>query len=143
MNNTPDYRQKQIMTATRMELVLMLYDECIRSLQRAEQAFNEEGPKQVEAVSNAILHAENIITELAVSLDMEKGGDVAHNLHRLYDFMLHHLSRANVRKTRQPIVEVRDMLGELRDAWRQIAEKEPLGEQNPLAHPQASLSVAG
>ncbi len=110
-----------------MELVLMLYDECILALDRAQEAFDIETPDKIEKINNNILRAQNIITELVVSLDMDKGGEVAENLQRLYDFMMDHLSQANIAKQRQPVIEVRNMMNELRDAWKEISTQEPLG----------------
>lgn len=126
MPATTKYQKTQIMTASPMELILMLYDECIASLERAERAFDEiEGPDRIQHVNNAVLHAEDIITELSISLDLEKGGAVAENLQRLYEFMTYHLSQANVKQQRQPITDVKKMLTDLREAWQKVAAQEP------------------
>ena len=125
MYNARKYQETQVMTASPMQLVIMMYDECVQSLERAENAFNTEGPDRIQHVNNHILHAEDVITELAVSLDMEKGGEIAKNLHRLYDFMIFHLSEANVKQKIEPIREVKKMMHELREAWSKVAEQEP------------------
>ena len=127
------YRNTQVMTASPMTLVLMLYDECIRSLKQAEEAFGTEGHERFQKINNHVLHAQDIVTELAVSLDMEKGGKVAGSLQRLYEFMASHLSRANAQKTAKPIRDVREMMEELREAWATVADEEPhdnAGQQN-------------
>ena len=105
MPSAQDYRRTQIMTASPMQLILMLYDEAIRSLTAAEKAFDQqvEPTARFEAINNNLLHAQDIITELALSLDMEKGGNIAGNLQRLYEFMVHHLSEANTKKERSPV----------------------------------------
>jgi flagellar protein FliS len=125
MYNARKYQETQVMTASPMQLVLMMYDECLQTLERAENAFAIEGPERIQNINNLILHAEDIITELAVSLDMEKGGEIAKNLHRLYDFMIFHLSQANVKHVVQPVREVRKMMLELREAWGKVADQEP------------------
>ena len=76
MATAKKYRQTQVMTASPMELVMMLYDECIRALDNAEKAFEIAEPDNIQEVNNNILHAQDIITELTVSLDMEKGGEI-------------------------------------------------------------------
>ncbi len=125
MYNARKYHETQVMTASPMQLIVMMYDECIQTLDRAEAAFGMEEPDRIQNINNNILHAEDIITELAVSLDMEKGGEIAKNLHRLYDFMIFHLSQANIKHELQPIREVRKMMGELREAWGKVADQEP------------------
>jgi flagellar protein FliS len=136
------YQEINVTTASPMELVLMLYDECIRSLEKAEAAFDIAGPERIEAVNNTLLHAQDIITELAVSLDFEKGGEIAKNLQRLYDFMVNHLSYANVNKAPKAVSDVRKMMTELRDAWREIAKQESAREETPAAV-TGSFRIAG
>jgi flagellar secretion chaperone FliS len=123
MPSTETYRSTHIMTATPMELITMLYDECVSALNKAEEAFKIEGPERFQEISNNILHAQDIITELSVSLDMEKGGQIASNLQRLYDFMITHLCSANTRKVVQPVIEVREMMADLGETWKKVAEQ--------------------
>ena len=125
MTTAENYRNTQIMTASPMQLVLMLYDECIRALKVAEKAFAVNSPQNVEKISQNLLQAHNVITELTVSLDMEKGGEIATNLHRLYDFMSDHLMEANIRKTVKPVQDVLDLMTGLRETWGKVAEQEP------------------
>jgi flagellar secretion chaperone FliS len=120
MSNVREYRENKVKTASPMQLILLLYDECLRSLSKAQKAFDIDGPERFETIGNHLLHAQDIITELAVSLDMEQGGEVAKNLHNLYDFMVNHLSDANVKKQPQAIADVQKMMTELREAWQQV-----------------------
>ncbi len=116
------------MTASPLELILILYNECISSLQKAEDAFDRgdiSDASRFQEISNNILHAEDIITELSISLNMEQGGEVAQNLYKLYDFMISHLSEANVQKIKQPITEVRKLMMELQESWKQVDREHP------------------
>ncbi|MBN1676884.1 MAG: flagellar export chaperone FliS [Kiritimatiellae bacterium] len=142
MPGTEDYRRTHVMTASPMELILMLYDEAIRSLTTAEKALAVTGddPGRFEAINNALLHAQDVITELSVSLDMERGGEIAVNLQRLYDFMVHHLAEANAKKALQPVKDVREMLNDLREAWEQVTKKE-LPRTETAAPPQRKDNV--
>lgn len=138
------YQQTQVLTASPMELILMMYDECIQTLEKAEKAFAIEGPERYQEINNTILHAEDIITELSVALDMEKGGEIAQTLHRLYDFMLHHLGEANTKHQAGPVRDVRKMLMEIREAWVKVAEQEPARDDNTMAAGvQGGISVNG
>lgn len=120
------YQKTAVTTATAIELVLMVYDECIRSLNKAEEAFKLEGPERIEQIGNHLLHAQDSITELLISLDMERGGEIAINLARLYDFMMTHLSQANLKKEIEPVREVKEMMADLRGTWGQVAEQAPM-----------------
>ncbi|QBG47394.1 flagellar export chaperone FliS [Verrucomicrobia bacterium S94] len=139
------YQKIAVNTATAMELVLMVYDECIRSLEKAEEAFKLEGPERIEPIGKHLRHAQNAITELSVSLNMEQGGEIAENLSRLYDFMINHLSRANVKKELQPVRDVKDMMVDLREAWVQVAEQAPVLSPEPPSgsHGGGRISLAG
>lgn len=143
MNNVNNYRQTHISSASPMELVLMLYDEAIRSLSKAEESFTVTTPERFETIHQNIMHAQNVITELAVSLDMGRGGEIAANLQRLYDFMHHHLCHANARKIVEPIREVRLMLEELRDAWKTVAKSEVQTNGRSAATGPGGLLAAG
>ena len=131
MYQTNSYQQTDILTASPMELIVMLYDECIRTLEKAEAAFAEDGPSRIPEVGKHLLHAQDIICELAVSLDMENGGEIAENLHRLYDFAISHISTANVKQKVQPVRDVMGMMKELREAWQQIMKDQHQIETQP------------
>lgn len=143
MPSTNKYLETQVMTASPMQLILMLYDECIQSLEQAENAFGLPEEERIETVNNHILHAEDIITELAVSLDMEQGGEIAQNLQRLYDFMLDHLSDANVKKEVRNVVEVKNMMVELRESWQKVSEQESKKESDFTPSRKSHIMVNG
>jgi flagellar secretion chaperone FliS len=137
-----NYRNTHIMTASPMQLVLMLYDECIRALKAAEEAFAGSPPENVEIISRNLLQAQNVITELIVSLDMEKGGEIAGILQRLYDFMTEHLIEANLKKKLKPVQDVLEMMTGLRETWRKVAEKEPRPEPDAPVPPVGVGNIA-
>ena len=124
MNKIGKYVANQVLTASPAELILMLFNEGIRSLNKTEDAFALETPERIAVIHNHLMHAQDVVRELSYSLDMEKGGDLAKNLGQLYDFLLRHLIQANIDKKLQPVVEVREMLITLRDAWQHVVEKD-------------------
>jgi len=112
------YKQQSILTATPGQLVVMLYDGCLRFLNQA--AYAMRGGDITE--SNARLsRAEAIIEELHSTLDMEKGGVVASRLQGIYVFCSKHLLDARRNREPENIEKVSELLAELRDAWAQIA----------------------
>ncbi len=100
----------------------MLYDEAIRRIDEAAGQL-DQGTRKLDAVHNAIVKAQDCITELMVSLDFQKGGELAHNLFSLYVFFNRQLLDANMQKDVSLLHQVRGLLSELRDAWQQISGK--------------------
>ena len=146
MADLNQYQEATVNAATAMELVLMVYDECIRSLEKAEEAFKIEGPERIEQFGGHVLHAQDSISELSVSLDMEQGGEIAENLGRLYDFMVRHLSHANVKQILKPVQEVKELMVGLREAWAEVAVQAPMIQaENPAAgeRPSGRINLAG
>ena len=111
------YKQNQILNATPKKLVIMLYEGAIKNLKLAELSAAD---KKIEATSNALIKAQEIIQELMVTLDFKNGGEVAENLNQLYDFYLTELIKANRSKDPESIKKVREPLEELRDTWIEV-----------------------
>jgi flagellar secretion chaperone FliS len=112
------YRQQSILTATPGQLVVMLYDGCLRFLHQASYAMREQQP----AVSaERLARAEAIIEELLSTLDLEDGGVIASRLHGIYVFCQRHLLDARATGDPAMVDKVAELLGELRDAWAQIS----------------------
>ena len=93
--------------------------------------------------------AEAIIDELTVTLDHERGGEVASNLQGIYAFCRRHLIEATAEQDPAKIEEVSELLGELREAWAEIAGvmtlRGPLGRtgraRRARARPDASTAA--
>ena len=115
------YKQQSILTAPPGRLVVMLYDGCIRFLFQSAYAMRE-GNRTVSL--ERMRRAEAIIDELRVTLDHDKGGDIASNLDAIYGFSRGHLLRAWSEQDAAKIDEVSRLMGELRDAWSQVATRE-------------------
>lgn len=111
------YKNNQIMGATQKKLIIMLYDGAIRNLKLAKIAMNE---KNIEKANNTIIKAQNIILELMSTLNFEAGGEIAKNLHALYQYMYEKTIAANVEKNPDHADEVIKFLEELKEVWEQI-----------------------
>src|SRR5580698_3053387 len=106
-NAWQSYRRVAIQTASPGHLVLMLYDGAINFLERALTGFeNKDIAQRYQTINNNIIRAQNIIREMNIRLDMERGEDVAENLRKLYNYFNKRLQQANFKKNREPIEEV-------------------------------------
>ena len=127
-NAISTYRETRVKTASQGQLVIMLYDEAVRRLDRAlellaENTGGRKNPGNIEKISKSILKAQEIITELSVSLDFELGGDIAKNLFALYTWFNKELLESNISQDIHRITVVRNLLSELRSAWTEIVAK--------------------
>jgi flagellar protein FliS len=127
-NASLTYKETRIKTASQGQLIIMLYDEAIRQLGLAiEMLKNKEKDDKfhgkIEHISKAVMKAEEIITELMVSLDFEQGGDISKNLFSLYSWFNKELLEANMSQDAKRMSNVRGMLGELRNTWDEIVKK--------------------
>ena len=130
MNPLRSYKETQIKTATPGKLILMLYDGAIRHLNQALEDLSKEH-RRYESISNSLIKTQDIIAELMISLDFERGGEIAKNLFGLYVFMNRRLLDGNIKKDKAPLEEVKTLLLELRGAWAEAADKAnvPAGSQ--------------
>ena len=110
------YQQAAATTAGPAQLVLMLYDGALIRLEVARDAI-EEGRKA--AAHEALVRVQAIVDELAVSLDFDRGGEVARNLAELYDYCSRQLIEANIHKDAGLVRDVEAVIVGLRDAWDQ------------------------
>lgn len=113
-NQTNLYQKTSVETADRGRLILLVYDHCIKWCNIAKEAIQNN---QSMDRTKALFKVQDGITELNCALDMEKGGEIARNLHRLYTFFGSHLTEANIKNNSQNVEEVLTMLQSLREAW--------------------------
>lgn len=128
------YQVQQVMTASPLKLVAMLYDKAIQSLKETIRAI--EGG-DIQARWKGYQRAFEIINHLRMTLDRERGGEVAVNLDRLYGFMLMRLHQINLRNDPQSAQEVIGLLEPLRLAWHQAAAGGPGAGNGEPAQPAA------
>ena len=106
-------------SASPQKLILMLFEGAQISIRAAKQhMLNKEIAQKGLSVSKAITIIDN---GLKASLDTEKGGEMAQNLHSLYEYMTHRLLMANIGDKPEMLDEVTQLLSELHSAWAAIS----------------------
>lgn len=109
------YQQNSAMTASPLDLVIMLYDGLIKNLKLADIYASE---KNYEKVNSCCIKAEAILGELMSDLDMKYS--MSKGLFDLYEFMLNTTINANATKEMTELRAIAGMLEELRDTWKSI-----------------------
>lgn len=137
------YKETNVKTASQGRLVVLLYEEAVRQLTLASSLFSEDSnlPVQnIERFGKSILKSQEIITELQVSLDMEKGGEIAKNLMALYIFFNRQLTDANIKKDKAIVESILKMMSELCESWRQAAASSASTQTTKV---QQALNIEG
>jgi flagellar protein FliS len=145
-NPYQQYRATVAETASPVELVVMLYQGVIRFTERAIAAVERS---DVVLDHESFIRAQDIVAELASSLNLEDGGQVALSLLAIYDYSLRLLADANVRKVTHPAAEVAGIFRELLSSWKAVASGDPVDRVASASHapyasyaPHASYAVA-
>lgn len=111
------YKQNQVTTASPKNLVILLYEGCIKKIRLAELALEDN---RLDLVNENLIKAQDIISELQNTLNMDAGGEIAENLDALYDYLLNELYQANVHKDEEKMILVREKMDELLESWKEI-----------------------
>ncbi|MBN2401019.1 MAG: flagellar export chaperone FliS [Spirochaetes bacterium] len=133
------YKQTEINTANQGKLIVMLYDGAIKFLKTALENMNV---KTYDVVNTNIIKAQDIITELLLSLNMKDGGEISSNLFNLYLYFKKRLLEANIQKNSGMIEEVLTHLNALRESWNKISSKESPAD-NTMVSKKGSFSIEG
>lgn len=139
------YQRISVSTADPTKIVIMLYEGAIKFMRQAIEHF-EAGRR--DDASERIKRALDIIHYLANTLDFEKGGEIAQNLSRLYDFARDTLAEANISGETEKIDAAIEILNSLLEGWQGIAPKSDaevsaeVGQADPPDNP-TSVSMMG
>jgi flagellar secretion chaperone FliS len=120
------YRQMQVKTASRGQILIMLYEAAIQNVKKASAAIDR---KDLAAKGIHIGKVHDIVNELNNTLNFEIGGDVARNLERLYNFMTGQLIKANAENSKDPLASVQKLLETLLEGWRGAVAETQKGAQ--------------
>lgn len=115
-NGYQQYKMQSVSTMTRSEMLLLLYDELIKRLTRAQMALED---KDYGLFDQSVQRSREIVHYLKKTLNMEYR--ISYDLRRLYDFFLYELSRLQAGRNIAVIHEVKPLVTELRDAFQEAS----------------------
>jgi flagellar secretion chaperone FliS len=116
-NPYQQYQNNSVNTASPGELTLMLYNGCLKFINLAKKAMED---KNIEVKNTNIQKAQNIVSELMVTLNMD--AEVSKNMLSLYDYLNRRLMEANVQNDVSILNEVEEFVVEFRDVWKQAIQ---------------------
>ena len=137
-NQHRQYLKTQIVTASKEQLVLMLYDGILRFSEQGRQGLLRG---EIDIAHTAFMRTQAIIMELVYTLNREDGGEIASNLARLYAYAFNALIQANLKHDTAKIDEVQNIFRGIREGW--IGAMQRMGvETPPEAIPQPEIRTA-
>ncbi len=114
------YKQTSVLTASREQILLMLYEGAIKFTKIALRAMEE---KKIAERGQNIMKAFDIVMELQATLDHKVGGELAAQLDQLYAFMMDQYTKANIKSDAEPLKGNIKILENLYDGWKQAIGK--------------------
>ncbi len=117
-NSYQKYVKHDVMMATPMELVVMLYTGCIKRLRLGQMAIEK---KDYEAANSNLQRAQDIVMELMLGLDLQY--NIARDLMAIYDFVHGQIIRINSTKDASMIDSIVEIMTGMRDSWVQIQKE--------------------
>jgi flagellar protein FliS len=114
----------------------MMYEGAIKFLKQAKSGLETN---DMAKFCRFLSKAQAIIAELMNTLDFDKGGTIARDLDRLYDFMLFYLTEANLYRDPKRISKVISLIDTIYSAYKEIIEGEKAAAGAPA--PEESEKV--
>lgn len=118
VNAADVYRKGQQQTASKENIITMLYDGAIRFCNQAEHALEENN---YEEVNTNIKKAQRIIGELIVMLD--KRYPVSADFERVYNYIQDLLMMANVKKDKEFLQRAKEEIRGMRETWIEVLKQ--------------------
>jgi len=111
------YQNNTVNTSTPGELTLMLYNGCLKFIEQARRALENNN---IEDKNTAVQKAQAIISELMLTLD--KSVPISENMLILYEFANSRLVDGNIKNDPALFAEAADIITEFRDTWKQVIQ---------------------
>ena len=117
INSRPQdaYRKQDIMTASAVDLIIMLYDALKKNIILGKRGILKN---DVDSAHKHLIKAQEIVAALINSLDMNY--QISEELLALYEFLLRSMGEANMRKDAEMLEPLTEIVDELRSAWNEI-----------------------
>ena len=116
-NGYEQYKLQSVNTMTSGEMLLLLYDELIKRLARAQIALEDEN---YDLFNQSVQRSKEIVQYLNNTLNLNY--KISYELRRMYDFFLFELSRLQAGRKAAVIQELKPLVAELRDAFKEASK---------------------
>ncbi len=115
------YKDQKIMLSSPVKQVSMLYNEAIRQLNIVIQSIEAN---EIEARWRANTRCTDIIYHMLITLDQERGGEIAGQLEKLFTYILKRLPEVDLKNNAKAAQDVINLLTPLAESWQILAERD-------------------
>lgn len=114
-NGYNQYMRSKVLTASKAELTLMLYDGAIKFCNMAIMCIEK---KDIPGAHTNIKKTEAIIEEFMATLNYKY--ELAKDFNKVYEYLHDRLVEANLKKDTVILNEVLGYLRDMRDTWKEV-----------------------
>lgn len=114
------YQNNAVTTASGPQLTMMLYNGCIKFINQAIKAINNE---DFETKNINIQKAQDIVQELMLTLNQEV--EISKQLLPLYEFVYFQLQQGNIKNDLSHLNEALEFITDFRNTWKNVMKQEP------------------
>ena len=120
MNYNPyqAYKQQSVLTMTQGDMLTMVYDGLLKELTLSEMALHRMSYGEI---NQHLQKSQILLRHLQSTLDFQY--EVSNQLNSLYEYFLHTVVQANIKKDPARLTEIISMITELRDVFVQADRK--------------------
>ena len=115
------YLENEVLSAGPVRRIQLLYEGALEAIARARLALAAgDIPMRAAKVNKAL----DILTELALSLDHDRGASVTRELVEIYDYAQRCLIEGNSQQSDMPFADAEQVLKTVLEAWKAVPEVE-------------------
>ena len=131
-----DYLENEVLGASPAKLQLLLVEGAVRAAEKARSHWREG---RNEPACEALIRAQEIVTQLMAGLNRDALPEVAKRLAGVYLFVFRTMMQANLERSEKLLDEALRVLSVERDTWRAVCEKLKQPAQTQAPRPGAPL----
>lgn len=130
-NPFQQYKNTEVVTASKENILIMLYDGAIRFLKKAIAATSQNN---LDEKNKYVGKTMDIVNELRATLNHKADENIANHLEQLYEFVLDRLLKGSMENNPKYLEEAMGVLETLRKAWDEAIKS--------LKQPQSNVQKA-
>jgi flagellar protein FliS len=113
--------EAEILSSDPVQLVDILYRLALNRIQAAREAHQNN---DIILRGRMVTKAFDVLIELQRGLDFEKGGEIARNYARLYDYCQRRLLEGHTTASDTCLKEVQSLIADMKEAWQAVLEQQ-------------------
>lgn len=111
-NPYQEYKKQAVLTMTQGEMVVKLYDECLKMLNAGIVYIQD---KNIEMCNKSLKKAHEILNYMSSILNRDY--EISNELSALYEYYVRRIITANTKKDIEPLEEIIPMITDLRNSF--------------------------